>query len=103
MRTLKEALQLLPDNGNAFMQACRVALSGTEGVLVGTTLANFRSPYDSPMDHRTEADPYVTAFICGQKDIISTILHSLEEPGGQPAFNPHSVKKDGNRNRPKAP
>lgn len=97
MRTLKEALNLLPDNGSAFMAACRVALSGPEGVTVGKTLANFRSPYDSPMDHRSEADPYVTAFICGQKDIISTILHSLEEPGGQTTFNPHSVaKKDGN-------
>lgn len=96
MRTLKEALQLLPDNGSEFAQDCRSAMSGPDGQRMGKVLANFRSPYDSPMDHRTEADPYVTAFICGQKDIISTILHFLVEPGGQTGFNPHSVKKDGN-------
>lgn len=101
MRTLKEALQLLPDSGREFQGDCAGLFSTGVGARLLQTLINFRSPYDSPMDHRNEMDPTVTAFIAGQKDIISTLVHLTIEPGDTGQFNPHSVaKSDAHQNTP---
>lgn len=92
MKTLEEHITRLADAGK-FWDDCRTVFSGADGIRLMESLVGFRHPFLSAMDSRTEADPCITAFIEGQKDIISTLCRFSMEKGGAPAFNPHSMKK----------
>jgi hypothetical protein len=92
VKTLEEHIIAHPDSGQIW-QDIRHAFSDDAGQRVLAMLSAFRHPYSSAMLDRKEADPCVTAFISGQKDIISTLARFALEAGGQASFNPHSVAK----------
>lgn len=91
MKTLEEHIIKHTKSGEVWGDI-RSAFAGQQGQAVLEMLAGFRHPHSSPMLDRNECDPCMTAYICGQKDIISTLIRYAMEPGGEPQFNPHSVK-----------